>query len=343
MNFENIEPLPVICRQSSMTCAISCERKWFCKYRMEIELRGEPLKVSASLGKIYHKFHELGQGHEQEVKAWVQQMQTELMDRVNRGEDLDGSIARQATMLTELYNKARVMAELFWEKYPQPSYFTVIGKEIKHTMEYDGLTIEGTIDKLLLNEQDGSIWIRDHKSTGRPLAFLFGGISWSIQARVYRILAFDYMTEKSKIELPSDLKIQGFILDGILNPGIKLCKADQKNAKDWNVPVEEAYLRRVKDWYKDNGEDGILSRGIFYTEDLVPIELKNRFDRMRELSMRPIKPEYYSRDITRKACSEWERQCEYHDLCSVSESQWDRLFESKYRFAGETSTDESDN
>jgi len=340
MNFETIEPKPVTCRQSSISCAISCERKWFCKNLLGIRLRGGRFSEAASLGRIYHKFHECGQGNEQEVKRWIQEQQNNIMARVDKGEDLDGSLARQATALTELYHKALVMAQIFWEKYPQPSYFKVIGKEVHHTMQFDGLTLEGTIDKILLNEQDNSIWIRDHKSTGRTLEVIFGGISWSLQARMYRILAHDYLLNNVEAYKDAAPNIKGFILDGILKPGIKMCKTDLKNAKDWNCTQEEAYLRRVKDWYSDKGEESIMSRGIIYTEHVYPTELRNVFSLMRRLSGRGTHPDRYNRDVTRKTCFEYERQCEYHDLCSTDPAQWDSLFENKYEFAGGSDEEE---
>jgi len=330
MNFDNIQPKPVVCRQSSVCDAIACERYWFCRHRLGIVLRGEKIKEGATLGRIYHKFQEFGPGREQEVRAWVQGQQNALMDRVNKGEDIDGQIARLANLMTELYHKAEVMAKIFWEKYPQPSYLKVIGKEINHTMQWNDLTLEGTIDKLLLNEQDGSIWIRDHKSTGRPLAVLFGGLGWSLQARMYRILAGDYLDYNNIL---SNFHIKGFILDGILKPGIKQCKTDDKNAKDWNCTQEEAYLRRVKIWYSEKMDASILSKSVIFTESLFPPELIYPFEKMRVLRDRPVNPESFSRDITRKACFAYESQCIYHDLCETDPKQWDSLFETKYKFA----------
>ena len=329
MNFENIQPKSVVCRQSSMCDAIACERYWFCRHRLGIILRGEKVKEGATLGRIYHKFQELGPGHEQEVRAWVQGQQNALMDRVNKGEDIDGQIARLANLMTELYHKAEVMAQIFREKYPQPSYFKVIGKEIEHTMEWDGLTLGGTIDKLILNEQDDSVWIRDHKSTGRSLAMIFGGLAWSLQARMYRVLMVDY-TKKYPNEA---INVKGFILDGILKPGIKQCKTDDKNAKDWNCTQEEAYLRRVKIWYSEKMDASILSKSVIFTEPLFPPELIYQLEKMRELQNRPIEPTAFSRDISRKACFAYESQCIYHDLCETDPKQWDSLFETKYKFA----------
>jgi hypothetical protein len=351
MNLEEIKPKPVVCRQSTISCALACKRKWWYKYRMGITLRGTQVKESATLGTIYHRLQCLGPGSESKVKAEIVKQQQALMEKVDRGEDLDGQTARLAGMLTDLYNKAVAMARVFWDKYPQPSYFETLGTEVNHTLTPyglnvegttitpGGLKIEGTIDKVLLNNEGRSgpeVWIRDHKSTGRSLAALFGGAAWSLQARIYRWLVLDWIVEY----FPEEFRewavppIRGFILDGILKPGIKLCKKDEKNAKEWNVPVEDAYLRRVKDWYAENGEDACLSRAVLYTEPLVPDELNDALVVMRELdAYDPAEIQLFVRDVTRRACFAYNSQCPYHDLCSTDPKQWDRLFETKYTIA----------
>lgn len=353
MDFSKIQPLPVVCRQSCINCAIECERKWFYQYRMGVRLRGTQYKEAATLGKIYHKLQLYGPGMVQDVRAWVRGQQQALMARVDAGEDLDGEISRLATNLTSLYNKAEVMAHIFWEKFSQPSYLETIAKEITHTVEWKGLILEGTIDKLQLNHSvgsDGDVWIRDHKSTGRPLAVIFGGLPWSVQARIYRILADDYC-KKNKLGQYEAYQIKGFILDGIVKPGIKLCGKDEKNAKEWirdhksKCSVEDAYLRRVKEWYhayevkadlagQDNPK-AIDSKGIFYTEPMFSDELKRHLDKMRRLSNYFPHPDNFDRDITRQACFSYEKRCIYHPLCETDPAQWDQLFETKYKLVNE--------
>jgi len=343
MKIEDIQPKAVTCRQSSMGCAVSCERCWFFQYRWGVTLRGREIKEAATLGTIYHKFQQLGPGKEQEVRAWVRGQQAELMAQADRGEDIDGNMVRLANLMTSLYHKAETMAQLFWEKYPQPSYLRSVGTELKLSMEYEGLTLEGTIDKLLENTQDGFRWIRDHKSTGRPLSCLFGGLAWSLQARMYRILVENYLGGDFA---DSHLTVHGFIMDGILKPGIKLCGKDDKEAKKQNITPEEAYLRRVREWYKteetDKGRPTILSRSLIYNEPLFPKELTDALNKMRNLIDRPVHPDNFSRDITRMACFQWEKQCIYHDLCEAPFWRYEELFQTKYRIAEEPAEEEND-
>ena len=349
MKIEEIQMKPFACHQSSISCAHGCERCWFFKERWGVELRGVKIREGADLGKIYHKFQSLGSGEGQEAKvlAWVRTMQTDLMARVDKGEDLDGEMLRKANLLTVLYNKAHAMAKLFWERYPTPSYLKTIGTEIKHKVTIQdgalaGMVLEGTIDKLVWDTRNGGTWIRDHKSTGmKSLDVIFGGFVWSTQARMYRILALSWLKEKATgVKAESNLDfgfspIKGFILDGILKPGIKLCKKDDKNAAVWKCSVDEAYLCRVKEWYGEKDEAAILSKAIMYNEPLYPTELRSQLLFMKELSGRDNNPSNYERDPSRFHCYLYDSQCIYHDLCSSPIVKWEELFDNKYQIRKE--------
>lgn len=334
MKIKDIKPKPVVCRQSTIKCALACKRKWFYRYRLGIRLRGGEAGEAATLGRIYHKFQQLGPGHDDEVRAWIRGKQAALMARVDKGEDLNGSMKQLANLMTELYHKAEVMAHLFWEKYPQPDYLRTIGTEIKVSSIFgfkgDEITLEGTIDKLLENEQDGNRWIRDHKSTGLSLEHLFGGLMWDIQARLYRLLATEYLGG------PEEAKLKGFIMDGILKPGIKLCGTDEKNTEKWDCSIEEAYLRRVRKWYDERGVDAIRSKALIYNEPLMPQDMLSVYSEMLYLSaLPPDEPELFPRDVTRTACFQYNRKCVYHDLCDSPVKRWDELLETKYEIKDE--------
>ncbi len=341
MKIEKIKMRPFKCRQSGISCAHGCERYWFFQDRWGVILRGVKVKEGATLGNIYHMLQKLGPGCEEKVKAWVGKMQSDLMARVDKGEDLDGEMVRLVNLLTTLYQKAEAMAHLFWERYPTPSYLKTLGTEIKHTMTIPtgilkGLTLEGTIDKLVQDTRNSNIWIRDHKSTGmNSLDVIFAGFTWSTQGRMYRILATDYVGKKAigtkdeKAIKNGWEPVMGFILDGIMKPGIKLCKKDDKNAAAWRCSVEEAYLRRVKEWYAE--KDAIRSQSIIFNEPLYPPELVRELVKMQELSNRGNNPDAYTRDPSRYHCYLYDTQCIYHDLCSAPKSRWEELFDNKYR------------
>ena len=335
MKIEDIKMRPFSCHQSSISCAHGCERFWFFAERWGVELRGVKVKEGATLGSIYHKFQQGGIENQDLVRPWVRGMQSDLMARADKGEDLDGEMARLATLLTTLYNKAEAMAHIFWERYPTPSYLKTIGTEINHKMTIQdgplkGLVLEGIIDKLIEDTRCADFWIRDHKSTGmKTLNVIFAGFPWSPQARMYRILAVDYLVKTGQ-----DLKwalahVKGFILDGIMKPGIKLCGKDDKNAKVWNCSVETAYLRRVKEWYAE--KDAIRSQAIMYNEHLYPAEFVRELVKIQELNRRGDNPQNYRRDPSRFHCFLYESECIYSDLCNSPMSRWPELFDNKYK------------
>lgn len=348
MKIEDMKIQPFFCSQSSMKLALNCARAWFLKYRWRLRLKSVEIKESADLGQIYHKYQQFGPGQEHKVRAWVKKRQTDLMRMIDRGDDLDGQIARLVSSLTTSTDKAEAMARIFWEKYPQPSYLKTIGVEIKHKMDMKSpqakitIPLEGTIDKLLLDTRNGNIWIRDHKHTGRALNSLFLGIQWSIQARLYRILAEDYCKKYKKYDVECgklEAKVVGFILDGILKPGIKLCGKDEKNAKLWDCSLDEAYLRRVKEWYavkeEENAGSTIKSQSIMFNEPLFPDELKRDLSTLWNISIKPDDPKYYSRDETRFHCYLYEKPCIYESLCSAPFSRWPELLDQKYKIREE--------
>lgn len=344
MKIEDIQVQPFFCSQSSTKTALGCERKWFLGRKLGLGLKGIEIKESADLGQIYHKFQQFGPGNEAKVQAWVTKRQANLMQKIDKGEDLDGQMARLVNSLTVSTHKAEAMAKIFWEKYSTPDYLKVLGVEIKYrasvTLKNPNATIggcptitiqlEGTIDKLIQDTRNNNIWIRDHKSTGRPLELLFNGFPWSIQARIYRILMTAYCQQNKILG-----KITGFILDGILKPGIKLCGKDNKNAAAWNCTVDEAYLRRVKDWYKgkeaENEGSTVKSQSIMFNEPLVSAELQRDLLKMHNLSKRDNDPRSYNRDESRSHCSVYEKPCIYMSLCSTPITQWPELIDDKYK------------
>ena len=342
MKIEEIKIQPFFASQSSMKMALNCDMAWFLCYRWGLRLKGGEFAESADLGTIYHKFQQLGIEKKDLVLPWLKKWQSSLITKIDKGEDLDGQMARTVSALTVSYNKAEAMSQIFWEKYPQPSYLKTIGVEIKHKMDLKfprGITIplEGTIDKLLLDTRNGNIWIRDHKSTGRSLYSLFLGIQWSIQARLYRILARNYCQKNDTIlhQLQLDGKVVGFILDGILKPGIKLCGKDEKNAKIWNCSLDDSYLRRVKEWYavkeEENEGSTIKSQSIMFNEPLFPDELKRDLTQLYNISIKPNDPKCYSRDGTRFHCFLYEKPCIYESLCSSPISSWPDLLDKKFK------------
>jgi len=341
MILDKVQLKSVFVSRSSVACALSCERCWFYKYRMGVDLRGVEVKEAATLGQVFHRFMLHGPDEKQKVREWIQKRQADLMGKADNREDLDGSAVRLANLLTVFYSQAEAMAEIFWTRYPQPSYLKTIAAEIKiscYSKEVM-LPFEGILDKIQQDMKTGKYWIRDYKSTGMNLRSLFHGITWYLQPRIYRILALAYL----KPETPTQLV--GFLQDGILKPGIKVCRTDEKNAKELGCSVDKAYLQRVKEWYKEKeqcGEPAMLSRGILFGEPVWPQELIETIKKIAILGNKPPIPELYLRDVTRSTCYHFNSPCIYLDLCETDSVLWDSLFVTKYRIRGDSDDMKSD-
>jgi hypothetical protein len=316
---------------------MACERKWYYRYRLGVRLRGGHFAEAADLGKIYHRFQLEGPGSDETVKAWVREKQAAIVARIEKGEDLDGTLARKANKMTDLFNIAQAMAEVFWERFPTPDWLVDIDKEVKIEMTlpepWQDVLLSGTIDRLVLNTKSREVWVRDHKSTGMLLAAIFSGAGWRVQGRIYRLLAEHWLVHDygSPVNI-----VRGFILDGAERPGIKLCRTDVANAKKWNCTEQEAYLRRVKEWYKEKeGKDDaevMKSRAVLYTEDRYPQELVRSFDAFqRYATLQDARPSAYHRDISGHECFNYNKVCIYHDLCDSDPKNWDELFEKKFK------------
>ena len=120
-----------------------------------------------------------------------------------------------------------------------------------------------------------------------------------------------------------------------MKPGIKLCGKDEKNSKVWNCSVEDAYLRRVKEWYSEKDTDAIKSQAIMFNEPLYPPELMYELGKMKVLGEASNDPLHYWRDPSRFHCYLYDSPCIYLDLCESPMVRWPELFDTKYRIAEE--------
>ncbi len=101
---------------------------------------------------------------------------------------------------------------------------------------------------------------------------------------------------------------------------------------------EEMMVAIMHDVLEDNKHytiEGLRARG--FSERILQAVMA--LTRMKDLYTRPVHPVYFDRDITRMACYRYERECKYHDLCSTPVSQWDALFERKYKIKEEKTDD----
>ena len=308
--------------QSDLGMMARCMRAAMFRYKLGLRPKTEK-GGAAGLGKMFHKVVQYGPGGIKESKIWAQQQQASLWKLVEAGEDVDGSIAATVKAMTDHYNKALAVAQMYWEKYPDPEYLETLATEVyvEGPVIVAGvqIMIGGTIDKLVRDKRDGRLWVRDWKTSSRDINYMMTGYQWSVQCRMYRLLAWLWATQ-NEVEKPEPL---GFILDGVQMPTIKFCKKD----KDF-----DAYIERCKQWYKDNLIETFVSRAIPYLEPMLNLPIQELLLKGAGAQSRAddLHVDDYPQDITASYCTNYDRQCIYYDLCNCDQHQWPEIIERKF-------------
>lgn len=348
MNLSSLKDIAGPLSPSMINLGKRCTRKFMYRYRWGLVPKSRPYAPSADVGHLTHRLLELGQEKGVEiVKIEMRQLQDDLCKRIEAGEDLTGGMARTVNELTDLFNKARVMAEIFWEKYPSADdAFETVAREIRlfgGKEEFPPYGLSGKIDRLVRSKSDGAVWVRDIKCTSFAPHYILTGIRWSAQYQIYGFLA------QTLVKNPPGASVVGFIWDVLQIPGIKFCKKD----KDW-----AAYLDRVKEWYvekeMESGTSPVVSQALYYNNSLpgwrakytenawpdsitytagerfISNELWQEIYKVGILNTQSLHPELFPKDITCGECRYNRQICPYHALCNADEDSWPVVIERNF-------------
>lgn len=328
---------------SGMVTGMRCPRLFLYRNKWGIIPKVQPYSGSAKLGKIIHRLLQKGQERKEEVHQEIIKEHVVLTERIKNGEDITGDLERAANELSDTYQKAIAVVSIFWEKFPPREYMKTVCREQPIEAVYvqgndtrimNGLPLVGIMDWVVLDERDGSYWIRDTKSTSRSFESITTGFKFSIPCRFYRILA--------EIGIEWGHKVKGFILDMLATPSIRMCGTDEKAAAKLGCTVLEAYIGRVKEWYEKEGEKSITSVGIAFAEPTYNREIVMAFALLQRLWEMPPNPECFARDQTKSMCYAYERMCPYYGLCSSDSSTWPAQIEQFYQVREDKPMDNTD-
>jgi hypothetical protein len=316
------------------------------KYRWCIYPKRRMFKMAPSIGRLGHKLFELGPEGVERVREEVYSHVERLEAEIDKGGDIFGDIALTIQGLIDAFNKALVMVNVFWDKYPVGENYKALCKEkhVVHEVELpNGIKtkLSGTIDEILQNLSDGAVWNRDHKLSSRPAEHTLAGYKYSAQCRQYRVLA------EAEVGQP----IHGFVLNILQVPSIKLCSADKdykeythtftRGAKKgqteqrkeyYGEPKFENYLKRCKEWYEENGQEAAHSYSIQYGEPIWTPEFVELISRTHFYMNQqdPHDPLQFHRDQTRRSCTDYNRICDYYPLCRTNPASWGPIIEQDY-------------
>jgi hypothetical protein len=227
------------------------------------------------------------------------------------------------------------VAEIFWKRFPPKDYMETVSREerIEGTLSPRSysLPIKGYVDWVVRDTRNGSVWIRDTKTTSRKFASILTGFQWSVQCRFYRLIA------EERTAWGKDVK--GFILDMIRVPSIRLCGKDEKEAAKLGCTPMEAYINRVEMWYSEQDET-MASMAIPLTEPIRNPELMEVLADVGNMWHEEATPRLFEKDITRNTCYAYEKVCPYYVLCSSDPVTWPATIEQMFEVIEEPEKEE---
>lgn len=320
---ENLKDQKRPISSSSIVDGLRCERLYYFKYRIAIRPKVKPYSKGATTGSLVHKLMKAGRDGIEKVQQEVFKKHARLVERIKAGEDLTGDLVRAANDLNHLYQKALAIVTIFWEKFPPKKYMTTICREERRESFGPQATIPCVwiADWVVRDERDGSVWIRDAKTTSESFDSVLMGFLHSVPCRFYRMMAAQEKWGN---------KVKGFILDMVQVPTIKLCGKDEKVAAKLGCTPFEAYVQRIKDWYETQQEDPMRSVAVVFNEDIHNPEIMHALDKITELWEREANPGNFDRDVTRSRCYHYRKPCPYYPFCSSDISAWPSLIEQFY-------------
>lgn len=335
--------------QSSVALCLGCKRKFMFKCRWCIFPKAKPIMGAATLGRLGHRLLHLGpHTGEAIVRKEVAEKIAGWQAGIDKGADMLGVLADNIATTQEVFEKALVMVQLLWDKYPiDPEVYEILSQEeyIEATTPIPGgsngqydVVIAGITDLVVRNKKTNQIWIPDYKLTGRDVPFTLTGYQYSLQCRMYRLLVANVYAEPT-----------GFILHILQTPGIKFgsydrdyeeyehtfVKGKRKGEKEMRKtydgePKWENYLKRCAEWYADKGKNAADSFSIIYGEELYHPELVNALTIAWLFMNSRATPDNFPRDVTTSSCKAYERVCDYYELCHRDIGAWETIIEQRF-------------
>lgn len=346
-------------RQSTVNDWCMCPRYWLWRHGAGLVQKRQYRQEALDIGTLLHaamedhvlQLHGKQKKGESKLSAAYTRIQGEIaLNWTMSNGEIGPEAVGELRTLEENRDLAVAMSAVWVQRYPVPKEWKLLGTELEITAQIAGihLPIRGTLD-LVWQRPDGSIVIDDYKTCSESPIERARSIPMEIQPQVYPILAAQFCKD-NKIRRA---KVKAFRHCLIEKPGIRLCGKDHKAVEQGKAKTaQEAYNKRVLDWYTGKGDyekdaDTIRlsprmarSELSFDMSDLVydkatkswgssPLDLETyatlaNHARAAAQSDYLVQPVLHWGDIVkwqrnRSACQKWGKPCAYLDLC-ISES-----------------------
>ncbi len=359
---ESTYKLPL--RQSSVGTCLHCKRCFMFRSRWLLYPKNPGPRVAANLGRMVHWLLAEGPDSPPELVKNTHELQIIPLEKlITEDQDPFGEAASAIRIIHASVDKAIAVASMIWDNFPPSEDEEVIaceqhvrsGFSVPTSQGSVEMELEGTLDKITRSKSSGRAWCRDFKSTSRDPNTILTGYSYSLQCRMYRLLAESFLYAAADKENPEALspdanpRVYGFVLDILQMPGIKMSGADRAYTEHEHTftrgarkgetemrrdhhgePILENYITRCLQWYTDKGTKPVESHAIAYTEPIFNSELRQALLIANTHNVCDPDPELFSRDTTTTHCTAWNRVCDYYPLCNSDYPAWPALMDQFY-------------
>lgn len=360
-----VDAFPTEIRQSNINDYQRCRRYFMLRHRFRLVPKGIFLPHAPTRGTLFHLFmadYYSGVPEDESVakaSEWLDSVIEDATKLVEEGHPsvTPDSLDRLNEQSEELVALARVMFRAFINVYPRQDYEKPLLVEQNIKVRQKGLpvSIGGILDKLFIDERTNEVKIRDYKSVSRRPLNRVRRVSFDPQQLVYRLLASAWLAKNRP-----DLKLAGMIHSVIEEPGIEFGREDRDytivkhtftrgkrkgQTEDRRVYEEDAqpkfenYLKRVVEKYTATGRyadeyDKRLVNPMIVQSDYPfsgPL-LTGEFHTMlhevgKACRAKPKLARFYR---VWQSCFDYERPCEYTDLCVSAPSLWKGLVQERF-------------
>lgn len=312
--------IPVI-RQSVLNDFVACKRLFFLRHLLGLMPKVTTRSLACDVGTFFHAIHAATFVNGGDVGAAIvgaSKTRDGILESISAAavDAIDSTPEKQMALVNDAFDKAVVMARIFWDCYPFAKDIKVVSVEDTLTVQLDntdGPYVQVKPDLIIQGLKNNEMWIEDHKTTGSNVNDAILGKSWSFQTRLYH-----YVVARTH-----GCPVGGFIFNIMQVPGIKLCGTDEKNAAKQGISPEEAYMIRVKEWYMEKVEDTIKSFSVRVAQKSeVPKEVRLVFNASLINPFAFQVDRDFPRDGSCASCKRWNRQCEFLGLCDSDPASW---------------------
>ena len=224
-----------------------CDRLFFFEHRLG--LRNRAYRPALAIGNVFHQVCEtLYTTGEVDIQPMIDEWHKIYEAEADKYGLLPNGdfVEEKKEAIVSDFQKAEAMARALYEMYPLDLEDEWELASLEELVDVDltvdghdlGVPLRGRLDKVLRSRVTGGLWILDYKTEGMDVKTRCETFSFDSQVRLYRILLAARYPEE---------RIEGAIHYVVKKPTIRLCGKDQ-----WKF---ENYLKRVKDWYKEQQDN----------------------------------------------------------------------------------------